>query len=270
MKFSYPSDVQFFITSNFKQNISATIVDIHIYKDSWNSILCLKKDEFIGVFDSIEELNIKMGGMGFSNFDSFPEFKNPNLYLFAKDLVKKIETLKEVNFEMVNRHPLLTKICDEDYKREKDIEESIKRCEKDFFEFLLDSGNSKSKLSEDRYLKIDLSHWKHKEKRLLFLNILRGVYYYYSSHTKKRDFDSKTYKSLKKAMDGENLVEIYEESIKWFADNIKEKLKSENYQFPDKERFAQYLYEPRESFNDTYYNDQLDMDQQDPEFWDSL
>ncbi len=143
---------------------------------------------------------------------------------------------------MVNPNgSLLWKLYDEDFKREKDLKEQLERCDHAYLDFVSNSRNTNSKLSENKYLNIDLSHWNLKEKQFLFLDILQGIFYYYSSHTHKKDFDIKSYRSVKKAVKGENKIEIYEGSIKWFNNKTKDKLTSENYEFQDRDRMSSYL-----------------------------
>ena len=72
-----------------------------------------------------------------------------------------------------------------------------------------------------------------KEKEVLFTDCLSGIYYYHVTHTQKTSFDFGTYRTIYNALNGNNKVEIYKESIKWFNFSIKEKLKQKNYKFPD-------------------------------------
>ena len=71
------------------------------------------------------------------------------------------------------------------------------------------------------------------------------------------------------AIQGKKSLLIYNESVKWFDKHSKNELSNLGYSFPDLITKEHY-HDSDEHFNDEYYNDNLDMDQQSPEFWDSL
>ena len=283
MNFSKSKNHHWYITKGYENFSSIKLIQVELYEDTVNSKLALKKDSFIGVFDSIDELNLAMIENGFENVDNlnFKNLKNTDRKflhnnIFINNICIHIFSINsgvnEIEIQFVKDHYRGNTVYNPKYLAVKRLNEIYSQTKKAYLDFTKGiSIDSQIELNKDKYLTVDLTQWNQEEKDLLFTDCLQGIYYYYENHTKRKSFDIGTYNSVVKAINNHKEIKIYKESVKWFNEKTKKKLKENNYSFPELNKTSNdYYYNSRETFNDTHYNDQLDMDQQSPEFWDSL
>lgn len=81
--------------------------------------------------------------------------------------------------------------------------------------------------------KIDISHWSATEKEKLFIATLKGLNIYYFVVTNQKSFPIANFNSIMNAINGEKFIFINSNSIKWFPDDIKNKLKLAKIEFQD-------------------------------------
>jgi hypothetical protein len=272
MNFKHPKDSHWFIPKNHKKVSESKLIQVETYEDFKGVILALKKDSFIGIFDSIKELNKTMEAENYLNIESLGLGLDKKVYI--KEVGVKIinlnKNLNKIELCFVRESFNCRTIFNQSFLNTQRFNEAFEKTKKSFLQFT-DGGipiDPNLELNNEKYLTIDLLNWNNDERNLLYTNSLNGVYYYYNTHSKRKSFDFGTYNSIIQSINGKNTIQIYKESIKWFSDEIKEKLEQNNYDFPEL-RQSSHSY-ARETFNDTFYNDQLDMDQQGPEFWDNL
>jgi hypothetical protein len=273
MNFSYPKDSYWFIPKNHKKVSESQLIQVETYEDSVGVILALKKDSFIGIFDSINELNKTMEAENYLNIESLGLIKKVGIKEVGEKIINLNKNLNKIEFYFVKDGFSYPPIFNQSFLITQRFNEAFEKTKKSFLDFT-DSGipiDPNLELNNEKYLTIDLSNWNNDERNLLYTNSFNGVYYYYNTYSKRKSFDFGTYNSIIQSINGNNTIQIYKESIKWFSNEIKQKLKQNNYEFPELRKSSNSYYSnSRETFNDTFYNDQLDMDQQGPEFWDSL
>ena len=121
-------------------------------------------------------------------------------------------------------------------------------------------GFSKSK--SEHYVEVDLSHWNEEEKKELFLYVLRGINYatlilYVNTYY----FPIGDFNSVLKALEGDKTISINRNSIKWYSEDIKNKLREQGVIFEDltphrKRRFYEdYESETYDQYNGSYAQD---------------
>lgn len=272
MNFSFPNNYHWYITKDYKKVTTANLIQVVTYEDSARSKLALKKDSFIGIFDSIEELNKTMANENYVNIESLNLNSEMNFREVGLKILDLNQNINKIEFQFYKDGHQSNALYNPNFLRIENLNEIYTKTKKAFIEFTNGeiSLDSKLELNEEKYLTVDLSNWNQSIKDILFTDCLQGIYYYYSIHSNKKSFDIGTYNSVIQAINGNAAIQIYKESIKWFTKEVKEKLIHNKYSFPNLKKSSNNYYDSRETFNDTYYNDQLDMDQQSPEFWDSL
>jgi hypothetical protein len=273
MNFSYPTNSYWFIPKNYKKISELKLIEVETYKDSVGVILALKRNSFIGIFDSINELNQIMETENYLNIESLGLNKKIGVKEVGEKIIHLNKNLNKVEFYFVDDGYCCPPIFNQSFLINQNFIKAFKKTKKAFLEFTGGKFpiDANLKLNSEKYLTIDLLNWDNDERNLLYTNSFEGVYYYYNKYSKRKSFDFGTYNSIIQSINGQNTIQIYKESIKWFSNSIKQKLKQNNYEFPELRKPSNSYYNNSgETFNDTFYNDQLDMDQQGPEFWDSL
>lgn len=270
MNFSYPKDRYWFIPKNYKKASSIKLIQVETFEDDNHTILALKKDSFVGIFKSIDELNKKMKDDNYLTIDSLDLENKRNIKKIGEEIIDLNKNLNKLEFYFVKDKYNCSPIFNINFLLTQRFNEVYEKTKKAFFEFTNGEINIDQfiELNNEKYLLIDLTNWNEDERKLLYTNSLIGVYYYYNTHSKRKSFDLGAYSSVIQSIKGKNTVQVYKEGIKWFSDEIKQKLRLNNYSFPELKKSSNIDY--TDSFNDTFYNDQLDMDQQSPEFWDSI
>ena len=121
-------------------------------------------------------------------------------------------------------------------------------------------GFSKSKY--EHYVKVDLSHWNEEEKKELFLYVLRGINYAtFILYVNTYYFPIGDFNSVLKALEGDKTISINRNSIKWYSEDIKNKLREQGVIFEDltphrKRRFYEdYESETYDQYNGSYAQD---------------
>lgn len=82
-------------------------------------------------------------------------------------------------------------------------------------------------------VKIDISNWSATEKDQLLTATLKGLNIYYFVITNEKSFPVSNFNSIMNAINGEQFVFVNTKSIKWFPNDIKNKLKIQKLNFPD-------------------------------------
>ena len=121
-------------------------------------------------------------------------------------------------------------------------------------------GFSKSK--SEHYVEVDLSHWNEEEKKELFLYVLRGINYAtFILYVNTYYFPIGDFNSVLKALEGDKTISINRNSIKWYSEDIKNKLREQGVIFEDltphrKRRFYEdYESETYDQYNGSYAQD---------------
>jgi hypothetical protein len=78
--------------------------------------------------------------------------------------------------------------------------------------------------SNEKHISVDLTNWSFKEKENLFLDILNGIKFYYQQYAKTKSFPVGGYNSVVSAINGNDKIQIYINSIKWFSEQSIHKL----------------------------------------------
>ena len=69
----------------------------------------------------------------------------------------------------------------------------------------------------EKHITVDLTNWSFKEKENLFLDILNGIKFYYEQYAKTKSFPVGGYNSVVSAINGNNKIQIYSNSIRRFS-----------------------------------------------------
>tara|TARA_B110001452_G_scaffold79511_1_gene65018 strand:+ start:3565 stop:4410 length:846 start_codon:yes stop_codon:yes gene_type:complete len=258
-----------FCSNSYKVEKNVVLTAVEIYKDSANSLLAIKRNKFLGIYKSLEELNEIMLEDNYINIEKIvSNSENKSIKEIGLEIIKICRSINKIELEFVSENFNSKPIYNIDNLRKQKLNNIYYKTRQVFLEFIKNCNvkeeeimNNESDSSDDRYITVDLSNWNQKEKEVLFTDCLKGIYYYHVEHSQKKSFDFGTYRTIHKALDGYNKVEIYKESIKWFNSYIKEKLIENNYDFPDLDyqNNSNYKYSSRDiqdQVNDFYKNDE--------------
>jgi hypothetical protein len=283
MDFKSPKIRHWFLTEISDENTSADLYEVEIFEDCKRSKLAIRKDEIIGVFTSEVELNQEMSLHNLKNIQTI-DFENfqtiERRYLHSHRKVQNVCTWvfgMYPNIDIIRIHfvketfdirPkviqsskfIIIESFNDIYKKAKDA----------YFEFSkLFNPIPQIPYDEHKYTQIQFDSLIELDRLKFFTSCLKGILYFYETYTNKTSFDVFSYNSTIESIDGKNSMYIYNEGVKWFDDHSKKFLNNSGYEFPDLIP-KEYSNEKDYHFNDEYYNDNLDMNQQSPEFWDSL
>ena len=128
-----------------------------------------------------------------------------------------------------------------------DLDKLIEMFDSDFRQFAGELYEQFRKIDfkdeNDNFVKVNLRDWEVSEKKSLFAAALKGLNMYYFVLTNRSSFPVASFNNIMNAIAGNDTVYINKKSIKWFPNDIKVKLKSQNINFPD--------FPPKKN----YYND---------------
>lgn len=265
MNFKIPTDKYYFITSNYKEESSAIIVEVFLFKDDLNIKVAITNKLDIGIFDSINDLDKIMKNSDLLNLSTFSYGNNQNIMEFAQEVIRRNENLKTITFDFIKNDFKVSQSCISKYWREKEFVEIKIKTKKAYLTFINKYNKKESERNDLNYILVVLSQFNYQEKKLLIIESLRGVYEDYLNQKDK--FDFKSYYSINKAVNGKDYMEISDKII----DNYSYKASLLiNDKETENENTPRITTPEIEEFDDTYYSDQSDIDQQGPEFWDSL
>lgn len=265
MNFKKPTDKYYFITSNYNEESSAIIVEVFLFKDDLNIQVAIKNKLDIGIFDSIEDLDTTMKNFNLLNLNTFSFYNNQNIKVFAQEIIRRNKNLKTITFDFIKHDFKVSQSCISKYWREKEFVEIKIKTQKAYLKFINHCNKKEFKRDDLNYLLVVLSGFNYHEKKLLIIESLRGVYDDYINQNDK--FDFKSYYSIIKAVNGNDYIEISEKIIDNYSYKAGLLIKKKDTEI----KITPIITTPeREEFDDTYYSDQFDIDQQSPEFWDSL
>lgn len=288
MDFKTPKIRCWFLTEITDEDTSAELFQVEIFEDYKRSKLVIKKDEFVGVFESVVELNQHMSIHNLRNIETI-DYKCLNKierrYLHSNKTVQNVcrwilsthpnIDLIRIHFVKENLHTLPKVVKSIKFIIIDSFNEVFQKTKNAYLEFIkLYDNLPQIPYSESKYTEVKIDNWSELDRLQLFTSALNGILYFYEIHTNRKSFDLLSYNSTMEAVQGKKSLLIYDESVKWFDKHSKNELNKLGYNFPGLIT-REYYYEDDECFNnkqsnDEYYNDNLDMDQQSPEFWDSL
>lgn len=82
-------------------------------------------------------------------------------------------------------------------------------------------------INDEKYVLIDLKKWSSKEKELLLKSAMIGINHFYFNLTQKRSLNIGGFNSIIEVFNGKEEVHIYVNSIKWFPDDLKTKIRNQ-------------------------------------------
>lgn len=269
MNFSFSSEYLWFIDEDYKKLQTATLIQIEIYKDSARSILAVKRDSFIGIFKSIDEIDIKMKTENRLNIKSLGFNTVKEIQAIAYEIIHFNDNLDKIDFELVNEEIDLNPAYNLRFLIRERFNEIYKKVENCYLKFAGDKSDLYALERKNEYIKVHLHNWNDNERFLLYTDSLKVIYEQLTEDLLE-SFDEFAYISINQSLNGEIFIQLNKASIKFFTSEIKKKLWENKHRFPILIQRSEENVTRRASFNNEYYNDELDMDQQSPEFWNSL
>lgn len=85
----------------------------------------------------------------------------------------------------------------------------------------------------EKHINVNLINWSGSDKELVWLNALRGVYYYNFILFAGKSLDFSSYNSIKSSMNGSDEIWLYSKGLKWYPESIRIKIKEQGHVFEE-------------------------------------
>lgn len=248
---AYPERKYYYLHNKFDEKNPIKIIEVYFNLGKTN--LAISRDEFLGFFLSIHDLNILMKEKNFENTSSLLDTENHTIEEFIEKFFEKNKNIKAINVELVEGNNI--KLNNKYFGVKERFESEIIALKKWLAFKANHSNENKANIS-----KILIKDWNYDEKYNFLIDYIltfKGQYNRIGT-INKNEIELVFEKEI-------DTILIDKKIIKFLSSESKTILRRHGLFRNELSKIQEnYNYKPRSLDN---YNDQLDMDQQDIEFW---